>query len=87
MERIKKSQPHREEHTLGERQVIILPQPLPVGNGIGGAEHQFIVKRCAAHPGIGKLKLRHAAAQQRHEQHSKPKTTGRESRTAVMFFE
>ena len=60
---VQQGQPHREEHGLGQRQVVIRAQPLPRRDILRRAEHQFIVQRGAAHPGVRLLKARQRQAQ------------------------
>jgi len=74
MQRVQQRQPHREKHRLGKRQIIIRAKPLPRRDGLRRAEHQLVVQRRAAYPGVGLLDAGQAAAQHRQHGHAAPES-------------
>ena len=74
VQHMQQRQPYREEHGLGEGQIIVSPQPLPRRDGLRRAEHQLVIQRCAAHPGIRLLEAGQAAAQQNQHGHAAPES-------------
>ena len=63
VQRVQQCQPHREEHSLGQRQIIIRAQPLSGCDMVGRAEHQLVVQRRTAHPDVRLLKARQRQTQ------------------------
>ena len=75
---VERRQPDREEHRLGEGQVVIRPQPLAGRDGVGRPEHQFVVQRGAAHPGVPLLEGGDPQPQQGQHRHHRPEGAGGE---------
>ena len=86
VQRVQQRQPYGEEHRLGQRQVVIRAQPLPCRDGVGGAEHQFIVQRRAAHPDIRLLEPRERAAQTHQQCKAQPEGAGAQLQAGFSHF-
>ena len=66
---LQRGQPQGKQRMLGQREVIVLAQPVPGGDALGRVEIQFVVQRCAVNPGIEPLLAGQRGLHRKHSQH------------------